>query len=104
MSEGVACANPQRHKHARCVQKITRSLVWLEYEAAQTACDGSQRGAEELRLIPKGTRELLMGTEQRSDVVRLEFGSGCHVSMHCKVQRVEARTQGTGYHGSRGQP
>lgn len=51
-------------------------------------------------MIPKGTRELLMGIGHRSDVVRLEFGSGCHLRMPCRVQRVEAGTQGRGYYSS----
>lgn len=38
-----------------------------------------------------------MGTEQKSDAVRLEFGSGCHVRMRCRVQAAEAGTRGRGY-------
>lgn len=38
-----------------------------------------------------------MGTERKSDAVRLEFGSGCHVRMRCRVQRAQAGTRGRGY-------
>lgn len=57
----------QRHNHTRGVQRIAGILVWLESEAVQTLVMGFRGYTKELRLIPKGTRELLIAVEQRSD-------------------------------------